>query len=84
MRPHDAQFAAELADGAVLTLSGNTMMGEVFHCKEMITTHGAHIKAIEHHLGIPAGAIHRVDARTVNSWIVALRRADTALTGARR
>ena len=52
--------------------------------KEMVTAHGAHIEAIERYLGIPAGALHRVDARTVNSWIVALRRGDTASTGARR
>ena len=52
--------------------------------KEMITAHGAHIEAIERYLGISAGTLHRVDARTVNSWIVALRRADTALAGARR
>jgi AcrR family transcriptional regulator len=51
--------------------------------KEMITAHGAHIEAIERYLGISAGTLHRVDARTVNSWIVALRRADTALVGAR-
>ena len=41
------------------------------------------IGAIERYLGISAGTLHRVDARTVNSWIVALRRADTALAGAR-
>src|SRR6201998_3318047 len=44
--------------------------------KEMVATHGAHIEAIERYLGVPAGALYRVDARTVNSWIRALRRAD--------
>ncbi|WP_366516250.1 TetR/AcrR family transcriptional regulator [Mycobacterium sp.] len=52
--------------------------------KEMIATHGAHIEAIERYLGAPAGTLQRVDAPTVNSWIVALRRAGTALAGARR
>jgi AcrR family transcriptional regulator len=52
--------------------------------KEMITTHSAHMEAIERYLGIPARTLHRVDARTVNSWIVALRRADPALPRATR
>jgi AcrR family transcriptional regulator len=51
--------------------------------EEMITTHGAHLEAIERYLGISAGALQRVDSRTVNSWIVAVRRADMALVGAR-
>ena len=49
--------------------------------KEMVATHGAHIEAIERYLGVPAGALHRADARTVNSWIRALRRADTGKPG---
>ena len=52
--------------------------------KGMITAHGAHIEAIERYLGIPAGALHRVDARTVKSWIVAVRRTDADVAGARR
>jgi AcrR family transcriptional regulator len=46
--------------------------------KEIVTTHGAHIEAIERYLGAPAGVLYRADARAVNSWIAALRRADTA------
>jgi AcrR family transcriptional regulator len=42
--------------------------------KEMVATHGAHIEAIERYLGVPAGTLYRADARTVNSWIRALRR----------
>jgi AcrR family transcriptional regulator len=42
--------------------------------KEMVTTHGAHIEAIERYLGVSAGTLYRADARTVNSWIAALRR----------
>jgi AcrR family transcriptional regulator len=48
--------------------------------KEIVATYGAHIEAIERYLGIPAGALHRTESRTVNSWITALRRADTAVT----
>jgi AcrR family transcriptional regulator len=52
--------------------------------KEMVATHGAHIEAIERYLGVPAGTLYRADARAVNSWIAALRRADAAaLEGAR-
>ena len=45
---------------------------------EMVATHGAHIEAIERYLGVPAGTLYRADARTVNSWIAAVRRADHA------
>jgi hypothetical protein len=41
-----------------------------------MATHGAHIEAIERYLGVPAGTLYRADARAVNSWIAALRRAD--------
>jgi AcrR family transcriptional regulator len=44
--------------------------------KEVVATHGAHIEAIERYLGVPAGTLYRADARAVNSWIAALRRAD--------
>jgi AcrR family transcriptional regulator len=44
--------------------------------KEVVTTHGAHIEAIERYLGVPAGTLYRADARAVNGWIAALRRAD--------
>jgi AcrR family transcriptional regulator len=44
--------------------------------KEMVATHGAHIEAIERHLGVPDGTLYRADARGVNSWIAALRRAN--------
>ena len=44
--------------------------------KEVVATHGAHIEAIERYLGVPAGTLYRADARAVNSWITALRRAD--------
>jgi AcrR family transcriptional regulator len=44
--------------------------------KQMVATHGAHVEAIERHLGIPAGTLYRADARAVNSWISALRGAD--------
>jgi AcrR family transcriptional regulator len=43
--------------------------------KEVVATHGAHIEAIERYLGVPAGTLHRADARAVNGWIAALRRA---------
>jgi AcrR family transcriptional regulator len=52
--------------------------------KEIVANYGAHIEAIERYLGIPAGALQRTESRAVNSWIAALRRADTALTGDRR
>jgi AcrR family transcriptional regulator len=42
---------------------------------EMVATYGAHIEAIERYLGIPTGALYRADARTIRSWIDALRRA---------
>jgi AcrR family transcriptional regulator len=44
--------------------------------KEMVAAHGAHIEAIERYLGVPAGTLYRADARAVNSWVAALRRAD--------
>lgn len=44
--------------------------------KEMVATHGAHIEAIERYLGVPAGTLYHADARAVNSWVAALRRAD--------
>jgi AcrR family transcriptional regulator len=44
--------------------------------KEVVATHGAHIEAIERYLGVPAGTLYRADARAVNSWIAATRRAD--------
>jgi AcrR family transcriptional regulator len=44
---------------------------------EMVTTHGAHLEAIERYLGVPDGTLNRVDARAVTSWITALRRANT-------
>jgi AcrR family transcriptional regulator len=44
--------------------------------KEMVATHGAHIEAIERYLGVPAGTLYRADARAVNSWVAALRRAN--------
>jgi AcrR family transcriptional regulator len=44
--------------------------------KEMVATHGAHIEAIERYLGAPAGTLYHADARAVNSWIRALRRAE--------
>lgn len=44
--------------------------------KEMAATHGAHIEAIERYLGVPDGTLYRADARAVNSWIAALRRAN--------
>ncbi|HUH71779.1 MAG TPA: TetR/AcrR family transcriptional regulator [Mycobacterium sp.] len=52
--------------------------------KEIVATYGAHIEAIERYLGIPAGALHRTESRTVSSWIAALRRADTAVGGGSR
>jgi AcrR family transcriptional regulator len=45
---------------------------------EMVNTHGAHMEAIERYLGVADGALNRVDARTLKSWITALRRADAA------
>jgi AcrR family transcriptional regulator len=42
---------------------------------EMVATHGAHIEAIERYLGLPAGTLYRADARVMNNWIAALRRA---------
>lgn len=44
--------------------------------KEMVATHRAHIEAIERYLGVPDGTLYQADARAVNSWIAALRRAD--------
>ena len=52
--------------------------------KETVDTHGAHIEAIERYLGVPTGTLYRADARAVNSWITAVRRAGTAkVEGAR-
>jgi AcrR family transcriptional regulator len=48
--------------------------------KEMVSTHGAHIEAIERYLGVPTGTLYRADTRTVNSWIAALRRANHVRT----
>ncbi len=45
--------------------------------KEIVVTYGAHIEAIERYLGVPSGALYRADSRAVNSWIRALRGADT-------
>jgi AcrR family transcriptional regulator len=39
--------------------------------KDMVNTHGAHMEAIERYLGVSAGTLNRVDARTVKSWIAA-------------
>jgi hypothetical protein len=46
----------------------------------MVSTHGAHIEAIERYLGVPTGTLYRADTRTVNSWIAALRRANHVRT----
>lgn len=51
--------------------------------KEMVNTHGAHMEAIERYLGVPAGALNRVDARAVRSWIAALHRTTIAPNGKR-
>jgi AcrR family transcriptional regulator len=47
---------------------------------EMVATYGAHMEAIERYLGIPTDALYRADARTMRSWIDALRRSDTTVT----
>jgi len=39
--------------------------------RDMVNTHGAHMEAIERYLGVSAGTLNRVDARTVKSWITA-------------
>lgn len=39
--------------------------------REMVNMHGAHMEAIERYLGVPAGALKRVDARAAKSWISA-------------
>jgi AcrR family transcriptional regulator len=52
--------------------------------KDMVATYGAHIEAIERYLGIPAGALHRADTRTIRSWIDALRQANTTVTKGKR
>ncbi len=49
--------------------------------KEIVATYGAHIEAIERYLGVPSGTLYRADSRAVNSWIDALRRAETTVTG---
>jgi len=54
---------------------------DVLFAKEIVVSYRAHIEAIERYLGIPVGALHRTESRTVSSWIAALRRADTAVTG---
>jgi AcrR family transcriptional regulator len=54
------------------------------HTKEIVSTYGAHIEAIERYLGVPSGALYRADSRAVNRWIDALRRADATTTGATR
>jgi AcrR family transcriptional regulator len=54
------------------------LLAAVPKVKEMVATHGAHIEAIERYLGVPTGMLYRADARAVNSWIAALRRAETA------
>ncbi|MGO9925706.1 MAG: TetR/AcrR family transcriptional regulator [Mycobacterium sp.] len=46
---------------------------------EIVATYGAHIEAIERYLGVSSGALYRADSRAVNSWINALRRADTTV-----
>jgi AcrR family transcriptional regulator len=48
--------------------------------KEVVAAYGAHIEAIERYLGVESGALYRADSRAVNSWINALRRANTAET----
>ena len=45
--------------------------------KQIKDTYGAHIEAIERYLGAPARAFYRADARTISSWIAALRRGET-------
>jgi AcrR family transcriptional regulator len=54
------------------------------HTNEIVATYGAHIEAIERYLGVGSGALYRADSRAVNSWIDALRRADTTVTGGTR
>jgi AcrR family transcriptional regulator len=44
--------------------------------KDMVSTHWAHMEAIERYLGVPVGTLNRVDTRAVNSWIAAVRQAD--------
>ena len=51
------------------------------HTKEIVSTYGAHIEAIERYLGIPSGALYRADSRAVNSWIDAIRQAEVMVTG---
>jgi hypothetical protein len=48
------------------------------NAKDMVSTHGAHMEAIERYLGVPVGTLNRIDTRTVNSWIAASSRADAA------
>ncbi len=52
--------------------------------KEIVAVYGAHIEAIERYLGVPPGELYRADSRAVNSWIDALRRADTTVMGGTR
>jgi hypothetical protein len=49
------------------------------HTDEIVATYGAHIEAIERYLGSSYGALYRADSRAVNSWIKALRAADTTV-----
>jgi TetR/AcrR family transcriptional repressor of nem operon len=51
---------------------------------ELVVAYGAYIEAIEHYLGIPAGALYRAEPRTVSGWVAALRRADSTVTGGTR
>jgi len=51
---------------------------------DLVVTYAAHIEAIERYLGMPGGALYRVDARAVNGWIAALRQADTTMSGVPR
>lgn len=48
---------------------------------EIVKTHAAHMEAIERYLGVPTGTLNRADARTVKSWISALRRAEKVRNG---
>ena len=49
------------------------------HTDEIVATYGAHIEAIERYLASSYGALYRADSRAVNSWIKALRAADTTV-----
>ena len=45
--------------------------------KQMVATYAAHIEAVERYLGAPAGSLYRADARSISSWIAALRQDQT-------